>query len=347
MAPAGSRLLSWFAVYIVLLALVLLSPARTAWSAEPGAPPEVGIRLLEAPTDRADDPRARSYIIDRVAPGTSFTRRVEVVNGASERRKLLLYVAPASIEGGEFTIAPAGERSELVEWARLDPRELTLEPGERAVATMRLGVPPDAAADEYYGAVVVERPAPETGAGVGVALRVGVRIYLSVGPGGEPRSDFRIDSLQGVREPEGTPAVLARVVNTGGRALDLRGELRLADGPGGLAAGPFPVQVATTLAPGQSAPVRIPLDRAISGGPWLATVTLQSGLLKKRAEARISFPAQPGEEGAEVQAKALPLAQDPRVVIPIAGALIGVVALLLLTVGLVASRRRSRAPRAG
>jgi hypothetical protein len=82
----------------------------------------------------------------------------------------------------------------------------------------------------------------------------------------------------------------AHVRNTGGRALDLRGTLMLTDGPAGLAAGPFPVTVGTTLAIGDVEPVRIGLDKQLPAGPWEAHLTLTSGLLTEKAHATLTFP---------------------------------------------------------
>src|SRR5438067_258369 len=85
---------------------------------------------------------------------------------------------------------------------------------------------------------------------------------IDVSKRGAPKNDFTIDSLQAVRGKDGTPAVLAKVHNTGARALDMRGSLQLSDGPAGLSAGPFDAQLGTTLAPGDTAPVVVPLDKA-------------------------------------------------------------------------------------
>jgi hypothetical protein len=140
-----------------------------------------------------------------------------------------------------------------------------------------------------------------------------------------------------VRRADGRPAVTARVSNIGERALDLRGELSLSDGPGGLSAGPFEATVGTTLLPGSSAPVQILLDEAIRGGPWTATITMRSGLLERRAGAEITFPDEAGQEPAPVPA--LPLRENPAVLVPIAGGLIALLALLLLLAFL---RRRTK-----
>jgi hypothetical protein len=81
------------------------------------------------------------------------------------------------------------------------------------------------------------------------------------------------------------------VRNTGGRALDVSGTLRLRAGPGGLSAGPFPATLGTTLAIGDTEPVTILLDRRLPAGPWQARVTLHSGLIERNTQATITFPA--------------------------------------------------------
>jgi hypothetical protein len=124
--------------------------------------------------------------------------------------------------------------------------------------------------------------------------RVGVRIYLSVGPGGEPRSDFEIENLTPARTADGRPEVLAQVHNTGGRAVDVSGSLVLSDGPGGLHAGPFPVSVGKTIEPGGTAQVSVLLDQRLPDGPWKADLSLSSGLINRSATAVLTFPSSPG-----------------------------------------------------
>ena len=102
-------------------------------------------------------------------------------------------------------------------------------------ATVTIAVPSDAASGEQYGVVWAEaRSAPGAGGGVIQVSRVGIRLYVSVGPGGPPRANFAIDSLTAERAPDGRPTVVAAVHNTGRRALDLNGTLQLLSGPGGL-----------------------------------------------------------------------------------------------------------------
>ena len=225
----------------------------------------------------------------------------------------------------------------------ITPASLIVPSGKAVKATAHFQIPADAAAGETYGGILADAP-PQSNGSVAVGGRVGIRVYLFVTAGGAPKSDFTIDSLQAVRTADGTPEVFAVVHNTGARALDMRGSLELSNGPGGLSAGPFPAHLGTTLAPGQSAQVRVPLDKAIRGGPWRAVIDMTSGLLARRAEGSITFPEASSTVSPVVKAKALPLYQDRGVLIPVAGALIGLLLLILLALATRqwVKKRRSR-----
>lgn len=321
-------------------ALLVLAPGVPAWAESP-PPPGLGVRLLDAPTDRQDDPRARVYVVDRVRPGAVFVRHVEVSNGDATGRDVLVYAAPATVADGRFHVADRGTPGPVPQWTTLTPTSLHLAPGARASVTVTFRVAQDAPAGEAYGAIVAERPAP-SGSSVGVALRAAVRVYLSVGQGAEPASDFTVDSLTAARDAAGRPAVLAKVHNSGGRALDLGGTLRLSKGPGGLSAGPFAANVGTTLGLGQTGPVTVVLDQALPDGPWLATLELSSGLLKRRVQGTITFPSKASATSAPVVPEEVPLYADESVVVPVAVVLIGVVSLALLALGMYAFLRRRR-----
>ena len=115
-------------------------------------------------------------------------------------------------------------------------------------------------------------------------------MYLSVGPGGAPPSNFAIGPLTAERSAAGEPIVVATVRNTGKRTLDIRGTLTLSGGPGGLRAGPFPVTLGATLGPSASEPATIRLDGRLPRGPWRAQLRLTSGSLQRTAAATITFP---------------------------------------------------------
>jgi hypothetical protein len=302
----------------------------------------VGIRLLEAPTKRQDDPRARRSIVDHVKPGETFSRRFEVSNTTGGRRTVQIYAAAADVRGGEFVPAEGREQNELSRWIAVDTTSADLDNGATVQPRLTVTVPADASPGERYAVVWAELP-PRTPEGGGIALvnRVGLRVYLSVGPGGEPAMDFVIEDLTAERDAQSRPQVRATVRNTGGRALDLGGVLRLSEGPGGLSAGPFDVRVGTTLAIGASAPVTVPLDPQLPAGPWLARIELRSSNTVREAEGRITFPAAANSKAEPVKAE--PVERDGGSAMPLlaGGALLGLL-LVLLAVFLLTRRRKPR-----
>ncbi len=256
----------------------------------------VGLRLVDVPAATRDDPRAALYIVDHLPPGAAIHRRVQVSNTSTSPVQIFLYTAAASIARGVFVGAEARTANDLSTWTSVNPGRLTLPRGGTADVTVTIAVPKDAAPGESYGALWAEARAPSSPQGVTEVNRVGLRLYISVGPGGAPAPDFTIESLTAERSAEGLPVVLATVRNSGGRALDMSGSLALVAGPGGLNAGPYPATLGTTLAIKDTETVRVTLDRRVPAGPWSARMTLRSGLLERTEQATLTFP-EPGDSG--------------------------------------------------
>lgn len=324
---------------LVLTAGALSAPAVVAFAQ---APPPVGltIRLAEAPSARATDPRALQYVIDHVAPGTVIKRKVEVTNNTGHPTKARVYGGGATIDGGAFT---PDDKGEVASWITATPGDLDLTTGQATTVEAMIAVPAKATAGERYGVVWAELPGVTGPDGITQVNRVGVRIYVSVGPGGEPASDFTIENLTAGRTNEGAPIVSALVRNTGGRALDMTGSLELRNGPGGLNAGPFPAKVGTTLGVNQTEPVTVTLDKQVPAGPWEARITLRSGTEVREAKATVTFPDQPGESAAPVGATEIE--KRKRVLVPIAGVLLlvtGAAALVLFLRQGTERRRKGR-----
>jgi hypothetical protein len=269
-----------------------VSTAAQVAIARGAAAGSIGVQLLDVPLTAYADPRASLYIIDHLHPGTTIHRRIEISNTTTSTVHIVSYPAAATITQGAFVGAAAHTPNELSTWTSVLPGASEVPAGGHAIATVTIAVPRNAPPGEQYGVVWAEtRSAPASGVGITQVSRVGIRLYLSIGPGGAPASKFTIDSLTGTRSPDGQPMVVASVHNTGGRALDMSGTLQLSSGPGGLSAGPFAANLGTTLAIGATEPITIMLDKQIPDGPWHALVTLRSGLLERSARATISFPA--------------------------------------------------------
>jgi hypothetical protein len=277
---------------LLLTAASIAVPATSALaSAAPGLQ-QFGVRLFDVPVAAAHNPRALRYIIDFVHPGSVIRRRILVLNQETRRARFAVYPDAARITHGMF-VGDSGEtRSELTRWIRLQHRTLTLSPGASSLDMVTIRVPRGATRGEHYGVIWVQQAArvrTASGTAIKEVNRVGIRIYLDVGRGGAPPTRFVITSVAGHRPPSGEPVVVARVHNIGGLAVDLSGQVRLSDGPGGIAAGPFREQQVVTLAPGQSGNLVFAESKDLPGGSWRATVRLVSGLTTATARSDIQF----------------------------------------------------------
>ena len=270
----------------VLSALSPVAQAATGSAgvatAPPGARPapslgSFGVRLVDVPVSEADNPRALRYIIDELPTGSVIHRRILLINNEHRAVRFAVYPDAAHIIGGLFVGDSGATRSELTTWTSVRHPSVTLAPGKSAMDMVTIRVPKGAARGEHYGVIWVQqaaRPKPGARFAVSEVARVGVRIYLAVTRGGVPPTKYEITSVTGRWLASGQPLVVARVKNTGGRAVDLSGTLRLTDGPGRTRSGPFPAQKIVTLAPGQSWDITFAPPRSLPEGSWRATVSL-------------------------------------------------------------------------
>ncbi|GGO74724.1 hypothetical protein [Nonomuraea cavernae] len=319
-----------------LLALLLqgLATAPAALADGPERPENgtIGIRLVEIPASRVDDPRARNYIVDHVNPGTTFTRRVEVTSTSPKPVRAQVYAGAAGISKGRFTFEPAGVTNELTSWISLNRPEIVVKPHSSETVKATITVPEWAGEGERYAVIwaqVSSGPATQD-KNVALVNRIGIRTLLDVGPGGEPPTDFEIGDIVPHRTEDGHPQIVTEVANTGERAIDVEGLITLSDGPSELSAGPFPVDRGTTLAPGDRANVSAMLGEDLPDGPWKFTLTLRSGRVERTADGTLTFPAAAGGWGL-----AASLDSPPALVLTLTG-----LPVLLGTAILLGMRRR-------
>ncbi len=299
LTPRGGivrRFLGAFMLVVAVLTVAAAAPTTAlAGSAQavskPPASGTFGIRLVDVPVDEADNPRAYRYIIDHLNPGTTIHRRVQIANLTPRAALVTVYPDAAIIHGGSF-VGDAGQTpSDLTTWISMSRRSVALAPQTRAMVTLTIEVPRTASPGNLYGVIwAQETNLGKTSSGVNVieTNRVGVRIYLNIGPGGPPPVNFGITSIRGTRSARGQFMVVAQVNNTGGQAIDATGTLKLTDGPGGLSAGPYQ-EPGVTLAPGQSQPITVVLNKEMPHGSWLATIDETSGITQRSAAATIDF----------------------------------------------------------
>ncbi|WP_432906289.1 hypothetical protein ACQP1S_12160 [Micromonospora matsumotoense] len=224
-------------------------------------------------------------------PGTTFQRRVEVRNSSEKDQHIELYAGAAAIEGSAFTASDGRAGNELSGWVSLESASVDLAPQERTAVKATVAVPKAASKGERYGVIWAQISRPPTQQdNVGQIHRVGIRMYLDIGPGGEPPTDFRIDGLKTVPGSGERPMVTAQVHNTGGRAIDVGGTLTLSSGSGTVKAGPFAVGTGVTIPPGQYGQVSALVDQPLAGGRWNARMTLFSGTVERTGEGQVILP---------------------------------------------------------
>jgi hypothetical protein len=328
---------------MLVLAAGTLSPAAFAAVRQPAvlAPDQFGVRLVDVPVDEANNPRALRYIVDYLPTGTVVHRRILILNQEPKTAHFTVYVDAAQIANGLFTGDAGATRSELTGWISVQHRSVTLRPGKSVTDLVTIKVPPGATRGEHYAVIWVQQAAyvhAASGFGVNDVARVGIRVYLAVGRGGAPPTNFAITSITARRSAAGWPSIVAHVANTGGRAVDLSGTARLTGGPGNTSAGPFRAQQIITLAPGQSGNMTFGPPKSLPNGPWQASITVVSGLTTSTATASIQFAALvPSHHGLSLMAwLGIALAA-----LAVAVAVVAVMALILARR---ATRRRHRAP---
>lgn len=111
------------------------------------------IRLLDVPVVAANDPRARQYIVDNLAPGDVIHRRVELLNTTGATLHVAVYPDAAHISHGSFIGAPGHTVNDLVTWTRLAQPTVDLPAGARMNDTVTIAVPRDAPPGERYGVI--------------------------------------------------------------------------------------------------------------------------------------------------------------------------------------------------
>jgi hypothetical protein len=292
------RSISAMALALTAGILILWGPAASAASparliAAPVTSGTFGVRLVDVPVSEADNPRALRYIIDYLPVGTVIHRRILILNQEGQTERFSVYTDAAQISDGLFIGDAGATCNELTRWMSVQHPSVTLQPGASVMDMITIKVPAGATRGEHYAVIWVQQTAKTATSrdfGVTEVSRVGIRVYLAVGHGGAPPTSFAITSMTVGHSAAGQPImVVAHVHNTGGRAIDLSGSMRLADGPGNTSSGSFSAQRIVTLAPGQSGDMTFAPPKGLPYGSWRATVTLVSGITVATATTTVQF----------------------------------------------------------
>ena len=278
-----------------LIALLVLTavivPTGTALAGHAAAAPDrIGVRLIAVPSVTSAALLGQSYIVGRLAPGARITRQIEITNSTPSTANVSVYAAGATQYRSIFGLAPGRSPNELSSWTSVSRNVVRMPSRTKTLETVTIAVPRGASSGERYAVVWAEVSAAVTG-GVTRVNRVGIRMYLSIGSGGVPRAQFAIGSLSASSSTTGYRLLVASIHNSGRSTLELGGTLTLSNGPGRLSAGPFAIKLGLALAPGDTKPMTVRLDKRLPRGPWRIQLQLTSGLVEHTAVATLKFPA--------------------------------------------------------
>jgi hypothetical protein len=230
--------------------------------------------------------------VDDVAPGTVIHRSIQVTNSTPSTASITLYAAAAFVKDGAFLGSVGHSTDPLSTWTSVRPGSSDVASRGLLSAEVVISVPSTAAPGLDYGVVWAETRTGPLGGVIHIS-RVGIRIYLSVGPGGLKPENFSVHSLRVSRSAVTGTMVGTSIQNTGGWPLDLSGTLRLTDGPNGLSAAPRDVSLESALAVGRSEPVSVALNRSLPVGSWHVELSFQSGTLIRSAETTVIIGTTP------------------------------------------------------
>jgi hypothetical protein len=282
---------------VVLVGAVTMTPSALASAGSSTVsnqgPSTLGIRLVAPPSSPANTPLTNAYIVDQLMPGDSLSRTVEIDNNTNASSLISVYVAAANVVGGTFTFAPGRSANGLSSWSSLSSDTLQLAPHSETFDTVTIHVPRNASQGNRNAVLWAAMSAsPTAGQGITLISRVGVRMYLAIGPGGALQSRFSLGPLSTQRSASGKSLVIAEIHNSGKSTLNLNGDLVLAKGPDALNAGPFAATLGAILPAGASEQVTVVLDSNIPRGPWRADLKVRSGRDVESSIATITFPQQ-------------------------------------------------------
>src|SRR5580693_1659325 len=134
-------------------------------------PGSVGVRLLDVPTDAVTNPRAREYIVDNLAPGTTIHRRIVVSNTTTSAQHVAVYPAAATITRSSFVGAAAHTANDLSTWTTVSRPSLDVPAGATAVDTVTVVIPPTASPGERYAVVWAEVSNVQNGGNIDLVNR--------------------------------------------------------------------------------------------------------------------------------------------------------------------------------
>jgi hypothetical protein len=179
-----SRALALAAALLLGGLAVLLGPAVAATAAEgPAAPAAAAgqVTWAAAPADTSLG-KARSHYAYTLAPGSTLTDAMAVVNRSAATITLRVYASDAfSTAGGGIDLLPADKKpTDVGAWITVKSQQVTLKPQQSVIVPFTIRIPANATPGDHTGGVVTSLVTKANGSTVALDRRLGSRLYLRV-----------------------------------------------------------------------------------------------------------------------------------------------------------------------
>ncbi len=138
-----------------------------------------GIGIMPQPTPTEP---SRSWFVYTLNPGTSQTDTVLINNSSDKSINVAVEALDAinTAEGGFTLIDLASQNKDLGLWVTPSANSVQIPAGKSAEVNFTLKVPENATPGQHSGAIVVYEKSADSTDGVGLRIRVGARIYVTV-----------------------------------------------------------------------------------------------------------------------------------------------------------------------
>ncbi|MGI8329541.1 WxL protein peptidoglycan domain-containing protein [Actinomadura scrupuli] len=266
-----ARAIAQAALMVLLAALGFLEVGAGPAAAADG---DVSWAVTTASNDFGAGRQNYSYTLN---PGGRLKDGLVVVNHGTTPLHLAVYAADGFTKEGRLDLVTKDVQSTRVgAWVRTDRPDVTVRPGESVEVPFTVTLPGDAAPGEYMGGIVTSLT--QTGDGVPVDRRLGIRIRLRVG--GPLKPSLSVADLHlrysGTPDPfgKGDATVTYTIRNTGNAILTARQAVSVSGPFGRLGGRAGPIADSPQLLPGDSWKVSVPVHGVAAALRLTGTVTV-------------------------------------------------------------------------
>lgn len=222
-----------------------------------------------------------------IEPGEQKTRSFVITSRSEIAQEINLYLYDKQFTNGQESV-DSSQPSATTQWATFEPSTMVLQPGQEQRFTMTYTIPEDAPDLAYNSVLRVVATAATAAEGaedsasavVRGAAAVELGVFLGIGDALELVPSFNIESIRGVRLPEGRFLEIV-LLNNGRVPIQLIGTAHLADPQfAERNFGPFDY-ISREIFPDEKVIAQVAMPDEVGSGEWRVFVTAEFGQIKQ------------------------------------------------------------------